>query len=321
MAEPDFVDITLEEFLEQNPGYQGYPDKAKRPISAYTVSGSVEWRQIGGKYYLYYTDTNTKVVNDWYYENRKWYFLKPSTGEMAVGWCQVGSYWYYFNGGGAMQKKWYQVGSYWYYFREISINGKPEGSMVIGTEHCLSTNVSTQTRPFYFDYNGVWRKFDQYVLPTDARLITNGFGGSHHGLDLKRTSGSSEALPIYAGTTGTVVKKVTSSSDSSFDSTGYAVILETNIPSTIPGNYLTARYFHMKYAPTVSGTVNASTKIGDTGTTGNSTGVHLHIDISPIAWGHGSVTVNNALDPIAFLHPQNSSGTELDFSPSVYRTR
>ena len=106
-----------------------------------------------------------------------------------------------------------------------------------------------------------------------------------------------------------------------FDSTGYAVILETNIPSTVPGNYLTARYFHMKYAPTVSRTVNASTKIGDTGTTGNSTGAHLHIDISPIAWGNGSVTVNNALDPIAFLHPQNSSGTELDFNPSVYRTR
>ena len=305
VADPDFVDITLEEFLEQNPGYQGYPDKAKRSISAYTVSGSVEWRQIGGKYYLYYTGTNTKVVNDWYYENGKWYFLKPGTGEMAISWCQVGSYWYYFNGGGAMQVDWYQVSGKWYYFRKASIpnDGKPEGSMLVGAYYLPTSVGSTNaTRNYYFDYYGAMQDWLYPVAPNASgnyptslsSCFNDPRGGpavNHQGIDINKCDGQA----VRCATAGEVI------SSGENVSMGNYVIQKSNVIGHT-GNNLIMRYMHMQANPKLAPGFQLSRgkELGKVGNTGESNGPHLHFDIN-FKNKSSSIVVADCLNPAAFF--------------------
>lgn len=270
----------------------------------------------------YYFGADGNMRTGWIKVNNDYFYLFPTSGAMASAeWVQYENDWYYFNSDGYMCRKWLTVSGKTYYLREKAISSHPDGSMVIGVENCLISNTSTKQRPFYFGYDGVWYKFDHYVLPDDAVLITDEFGGGHQGLDLKKTDKSTEALTIYAGTPAVIKRKIVSTSDNNYASTGFGIVLESNIPSAENSKILTVRYFHMKdppsnSLPSVGGTVTASTVLGQTGTTGESNGVHLHIDISPLTWGSGHVTEYNAYNPVAFLFPQGG-----DFNPSVISER
>ena len=109
--------------------------------------------------------------------------------------------------------------------------------------------------------------------PASIKYISSGFGfrrdpftgggAMHKGLDFAGPTGA----PIYAAAKGRV----------SFvgQKSGYGNVVEVG-----HGNGLTTRYAHMsRFAARVGQTVNAGTVIGAIGSTGRSTGPHLHFEV------------------------------------------
>jgi len=114
-----------------------------------------------------------------------------------------------------------------------------------------------------------------YIWPVDSRYITSTFGGrsspggigstNHKGIDIGRVG---YTTTIHAAKAGTVIVAQRSSSYGN-----YVVISH--------GGGNTTLYAHMSSLGTTSGSyVNQGDSIGVTGSTGNSTGPHLHFEIS-----------------------------------------
>ena len=110
--------------------------------------------------------------------------------------------------------------------------------------------------------------------------ITSGFGPRwgrmHEGLDIAGSSGT----PIAAAATGTVISAGWSGGY------GQLVVLDH-------GNGLSTAYAHLSsISVSIGQTVPQGSAVGGMGTTGNSTGVHLHFE----------VRVNGgAVDPLGYL--------------------
>ncbi len=116
--------------------------------------------------------------------------------------------------------------------------------------------------------------------PFGGRADPTGFSGSfHNGIDMGGTS----STPIMASRSGTVVQ-------ASFDgSTGNYIIIDH-------GDGYYSYYLHLSnYIATPGQSVSAGQTIGTMGTTGNSTGVHLHFGIATSSNWSGFV------DPAPFL--------------------
>lgn len=112
-----------------------------------------------------------------------------------------------------------------------------------------------------------------HVLPAHAPMVTSSYGyrrdpftgapAMHSGLDFKGPMGA----PIYAAAKG-VVTFVGSKS-------GYGKVVEVS-----HGNGLMTRYAHMsRFAARVGAKVDAGDVIGAIGSTGRSTGPHLHFEV------------------------------------------
>jgi murein DD-endopeptidase MepM/ murein hydrolase activator NlpD len=141
------------------------------------------------------------------------------------------------------------------------------------TESPVENNTPAQSSNQQPQSSGGWR------LPLDSINVSSGFGNrvdptgssgnQHNGIDM--TGGVN--TPIYAATSGEVVA-------ASYDgSAGNHVIIRGS-------NGLYSYYLHMNSSPAVSvgQTVSQGTYLGGMGTTGNSTGVHLHFAISSGLW-------------------------------------
>ena len=116
--------------------------------------------------------------------------------------------------------------------------------------------------------------------PFGGRADPTGFSGSfHNGIDMGGTS----STPIMASRSGTVVQ-------ASFDgSAGNYIIIDH-------GDGYYSYYLHLSnYIATPGQSVSAGQNIGTMGTTGNSTGVHLHFGIATSSNWSGFV------DPAPFL--------------------
>lgn len=100
------------------------------------------------------------------------------------------------------------------------------------------------------------------------------------------------------------------------DSTGSSPALgnQVQIKDNQTGNYY--RYCHMQYgtiAVNIGDHVTTSTYLGNMGTTGNSTGVHLHLELSTSqSWQCG-----NFLDPLAPLGIPNERGTIVEYDGTI----
>lgn len=117
-----------------------------------------------------------------------------------------------------------------------------------------------------------------YTYPTGAsvRKLSRGFSSGHNGLDIVDDPYTdADNVPIYAFADGIVSRAVT---------------MAKNEGNTIRikhgqlfgnGKYIETKYLHMKYAPTLKegSSVKKGDVIGYIGTTGNSTGPHLHFEI------------------------------------------
>lgn len=133
-----------------------------------------------------------------------------------------------------------------------------------------------------------------------ATKISQSYSSSHYGLDIvAATAGAIAGYPIYSIESGTV-KVATYSSTAGY----YAVVVGN-------GGY-TTRYLHMNSDPKVSvnDVITQSTLIGYVGTSGTSTGYHLHLDVNTVGAYYGgsgsnNVNYNTTIDPKP-LFPQIS---------------
>lgn len=129
---------------------------------------------------------------------------------------------------------------------------------------------------------------DNWQLPfTGGYIITSPFGKvrtggrKHKGVDLV----GKKSKHIYPINNGTVVRV-------SYDSGGYG-----NYVIVDHGNKYWSLYAHMKTVYVKKGqSVNKNTIIGIEGSTGHSTGSHLHLEVRK-----GSNSSSNTIDPITFL--------------------
>lgn len=139
-----------------------------------------------------------------------------------------------------------------------------------------------------------------FTKPLDSTITSSISGGQnygwrycggrdfHDGADI--SSGYSFGSNVFAAASGTVV-------NSGWDaSMGYYVKISHSINNV---SYYTT-YMHMAYPPLVSvnSTVSAGTQLGFMGSTGNSTGVHLHFQVS--VW-NSSQNKYVTIDPYAFV--------------------
>lgn len=136
--------------------------------------------------------------------------------------------------------------------------------------------------------------------PNIAKKLSQGYGSSHYGIDIvASTAGAIYGYKIYSTGSGTV-KVATYSSTA-----GYYVVV-------VGDGGLTTRYLHMKSQPSVSvnDTVTQSTLLGYVGSTGTSSGAHLHLDVNTVGAYYGGTNSNNVnkdttINPVT-LFPQIS---------------
>lgn len=126
----------------------------------------------------------------------------------------------------------------------------------------------------------------------------------HRGLDIA-TSGSK---PVYSMLDGIVHSL-------GFDnSQGNWIIIKDDNSSSPTFGYATL-FMHLANSPDVSqgDIVVKGQKVGDEGTTGSSTGIHLHVEMQDLnRWGnswHWSYNKSDYLDPTAFMGIDNIEGT------------
>ena len=126
----------------------------------------------------------------------------------------------------------------------------------------------------------------------------------HRGLDIA-TSGSK---PVYSILDGIV------HSLGYDNSQGNWIIIKDDNPQSPTFGYATL-FMHLAQAPDVlqGDRVLKGQKVGDEGTTGSSTGIHLHVEMQDLnRWGnvwHWSYNTSDYLDPTAFMGIDNIEGT------------
>lgn len=126
----------------------------------------------------------------------------------------------------------------------------------------------------------------------------------HRGLDIA-TSGSK---PVYSMLNGRILEMGTDSSQGN-----YIVIVDDNVGSNTYG-YAT-RYMHLaSFNVLQNDRIVVGQQVGMEGTTGHSTGIHLHVemqDVSRFNWQwHWSYTKSDYLDPTVFMGIDNIDGTQ-----------
>lgn len=303
--DPYFIEQSLEDFLNANPDYVGVPEQVSTLTEIETTEGSYTWKQVGSRWQLFDPNGN-QVINDWFKDyNGNWYYI-GADGYMKTGWLQYGIYWYYLNGAGVMQVDWYQVGGEWYYLRTESIAaecGGPEGGAVWGAWYLPETvGSNNRTRNYYFDYNCAMQDWT-YPLPTSYVTCSSCFndprGGpdqNHQGIDVPAPNGTT----VKSCTNGTVIWAGYNSS------MGNYAIVESNVKDS-NGKYLRLRYQHFNSPASVTGgnSVSAGQTIGYVGTTGSSTGNHLHLDVNdqglPLSESNLTVYARHCINPSSFF--------------------
>ncbi len=132
---------------------------------------------------------------------------------------------------------------------------------------------------------------------------------SHKGIDIISSSSSypingAEIKNIFGGTV-VVSKAVTYNSDGNIvndnNGAGNYVVVQLNAKYSGTNNYIVVRYLHMLRAPywSVNEAISKGDCVGYVGSTGDSSGPHLHIDIN--ASGENYTTLENSVNPILFF--------------------
>lgn len=142
---------------------------------------------------------------------------------------------------------------------------------------------------------------------------TTGETEIHRGLDIA-TVGSK---PVYSMLKGIIHSKGTDSSQ------GNWVVIYDNNPSSPFYGYATL-YMHLASPPLmpVGSIIEKGQYVADEGTTGQSTGIHLHVEMQDLnRWGgqwHWSYVQSDYLDPTVFMGIDNIYGTTWIYDGTPY---
>ena len=137
-----------------------------------------------------------------------------------------------------------------------------------------------------------------FFRPMVHGYITQGYGGygGHMGVDL---SSSDKSIAIYPIASGRVFFK-------GYDSYGALVV---KIKHNYRGRYIYSTYAHMRSFGAISKGqfVTQNTKIGNMGSTGWSTGPHLHLELTTCDWNPGggcswSTYQRSTLNPFSYIN-------------------
>lgn len=135
-----------------------------------------------------------------------------------------------------------------------------------------------------------------FYRPIEYGYITQWYKGrSHMGVDM---SSSNKSIPVYPIASGQVSARY-------YDSAGALVV---KIRHNYNGRIIYSTYAHLRnFAVSTGQTVTPYTTIGNMGSTGNSTGPHLHLEITSCDWkspGGGctwSTYQNSTYNPTQFV--------------------
>ena len=149
------------------------------------------------------------------------------------------------------------------------------------------TGNTNQTWHFVSANSSGLPDFGNYQWVTQSQRVTQYFGGTnlHRGVDIGAYTPNVAGEPIYAMCSGVVTRRFDwdpSMGTSGNQSMGNAIFIQgTNPVSSIGGTYLRQLFMHMRdYAlVSVGQNITKGQLLGYMGTTGNSTGVHLHFGL------------------------------------------
>lgn len=168
---------------------------------------------------------------------------------------------------------------------------KVESSNEVQTENNTENSTPVVSVPEVPEEDNVAKPEENtsgWSAPLASLVITSPFGNrvdptgasgtSHDGIDLAGASGT----PVFAAKAGKVVEA------------GYHWSAENHVIIQHADGYY-SYYMHLSsFSTNVGASVNAGTLLGGMGTTGNSTGVHLHFGVSTSLW-------SNFVDPAPLL--------------------
>ena len=159
--------------------------------------------------------------------------------------------------------------------RVIAFNGLPaDGVLTAGAELMLPVNEPPEfakpnppapkpVSPTAPRFASSQTALGYYIAPTTGRNY--GRIHSNNGVDIANSCGT----PVYAAASGTITR-----ADGSGWNGGYGIVIDIAHP-----NGTSTRYAHLSQIVTWSGGVGQGQLIGYMGTTGRSTGCHLHFEV------------------------------------------
>lgn len=167
----------------------------------------------------------------------------------------------------------------------------------------MADNIVRNIAPFINDRFLItskwWNYRDDPLNPGTTKL--------HRGLDIA-TSGSKPVYSILDGSVHSVGYEGIHSGG------GNWIVIKDDIPTSPTYGYATM-YLHLKQRPllNVGARVYKGMKVGDEGSTGQSTGIHLHVEMQDLnRWNNIWHTSNNKedyIDPTQYMGIDNEQGT------------
>lgn len=168
--------------------------------------------------------------------------------------------------------------------------------------------VNARIAPFINDTFWITSKWwNERINPVTGQVEV------HRGLDIA-TSGSKR---VYSMLTGIVHSLGTNSSR------GNWIIIKDNNSSSATYGYATL-YMHLADLPnySVGDSISQGQFVAMEGTTGQSTGIHLHVEMQDLnRWNdtwHSSYIQSDYLDPTVFMNIPNVEGTEVYYDGTPY---
>lgn len=116
-------------------------------------------------------------------------------------------------------------------------------------------------------------------LPDGSYYVSQEFGKGHRGIDL--STSKTPGIPVYAVQAGTVALVQAWDGHTLTNSQSWGNMILINHGATNGVTY-TTRYAHLATVPpfSVGQALGKGTQLSTAGTTGNSTGIHLHLEVT-----------------------------------------